>query len=306
MLVENHRHLAGSITPETIWEIISHTTTPLWGHRLSLEYVRQQVYLMRDDADFDYFCSRFDILNKIEWNDWALYKTARQVLFDIKTGGIDWCTLTVSLNKFVKSDDLIDTGYRVFSILDVITKELGVNVNFLLSISYNWPIELQLEMLNLIDHLENFISGVDFVGDESLAKWSEYTEPLNKWKAKDKTIRVHVAERPGTSNNISLAMMHMDITRIAHGIYATKEQQVEATRRGIVFDMAIHSNIYTHAIELTKHPIKQMQEAGCLITIGTDDPVQFSCTLQNEYALAEAMGANKELLRQTAITSKIR
>jgi adenosine deaminase len=260
---------------------------------------------MRDDADFNYFCSRFNILNKIEWNDWALYKVARQVLSDIKTEGIDWCTLTVSLNKFTGSDDLVTTGYRVFSILDVITKELDINVNFLLSISYDWPIELQLKMLGLIEHLGIFVSGVDFVGDESLAKWHEYTEPLSKWKAEDKTIRVHVAERPGTSNNLGLAMTHIDITRIAHGIYATKEQQIETIRRGIVFDMAIHSNIYTHAIELTKHPIKQMQEAGCLITVGTDDPVQFNCTLQNEYALAEAMGVNKELLRQTAITSRI-
>jgi adenosine deaminase len=244
-------------------------------------------------------------LNKIKWSDGALCKIARQVLHDIKAEGIDHCTLTVSLNKFIRSDDLVTTGYRVFGILDTIAEEVGVNINYLLSVSYDWPIVLQLQMLDLIKPLGNMIAGVDFVGNESLAKWQEYGEPLRLWRQEEKAIRVHIAERPGTSNNLDLALMYMDITRIAHGIYATKEQQLEAIRRGIVFDMAIHSNIYTHAIELTKHPIKQMQEAGCKITLGTDDPVQFSCSLQNEYVLAEAMGADKEAIRQTAIESRM-
>lgn len=303
MLIEPHRHLAGCITPETIWNIIR-SSCELDIAR-SLDDVQQRVCLLRDDADFEYFCSRFDILNKIKWSDGALCKIARQVLHDIKAEGIDHCTLTVSLNKFIRSDDLVTTGYRVFGILDTIAEEVGVNINYLLSVSYDWPIVLQLQMLDLIKPLGNMIAGVDFVGNESLAKWQEYGEPLRLWRQEEKAIRVHIAERPGTSNNLDLALMYMDITRIAHGIYATKEQQLEAIRRGIVFDMAIHSNIYTHAIELTKHPIKQMQEAGCKITLGTDDPVQFSCSLQNEYVLAEAMGADKEAIRQTAIESRM-
>jgi adenosine deaminase len=303
MYAESHRHLSGSITPETIWEIIKDSCD--LSVAKSLNDVKQQVCLVRDDADFDYFCTRLDILNKLKWSDWALCKIARQVLSDIKAEGIDHCTLTVSLNKFIRSDGLAAAGYRVFGILGTIADEIGVDVNYLLSISYSWPLELQFQMLNLIGPLGSFVAGVDFVGDESVAKWHEYTEPLASWKQQEKTIRVHVGERFGTSNNIDLALKHIDITRIAHGIYSTKEQQLEAIRRGIVFDMSLHSNIYTHAIELSRHPIKQMQEVGCAITLGADDPVQFNCTLYDEYALAAAMGVDKVLLQRTAFESRI-
>jgi adenosine deaminase len=303
MYAESHRHLSGSIKPETIWEIIVDSCD--LSIAKSLYDVRQQVCLMRDDTDFSYFCTRLDILNRLEWSDWALCKIARQALSDIKAENIKHCTLTVSLNKFIKSDDLVITGYRVFGILDTIAEEIGVDVNYLLSISYGWPIELQLQMLDLIKPLGDLVAGVDFVGDESLARWQEYGEPLELWRQEDKTVRVHIAERPETSDNLDLALMYMDITRIAHGIYTTEEQQLEAIRRGIVFDMSLHSNIYTHAIALNKHPIKKMQEIGCKITLGTDDPVQFNCSIQNEYMLAEAMGVDKESIRQTAFESRI-
>jgi adenosine deaminase len=48
-----------------------------------------------------------------------------------------------------------------------------------------------------------------------------------------------------------------------------------------------------------------MLDAGCVVTLGTDDPVQFNCVLQDEYDLAEALGIDKERLRQMAAESRI-
>jgi adenosine deaminase len=303
MYTESHRHLAGSISPESIWNVIRYSCN--LSAAKSLDDVRRQVRLMHDNCNFDYFCTRFDILNKIEWHSQDVYYVAKQVFSDMKDEHIEHATLTVSLNKFVKSDDLVIAGYRVFGILDL-ASESNMDVNYLLSVSYDWPLELQLQTIGLIKPLEKFVAGIDFVGRESAANWAAYEEPLKLWKQEGKTIRAHVGERPGTSDNIDLAMKYMGITRIAHGIYATKEQQEEAIRRGIVFDMSIHSNIYTHAIELTKHPIKQMQEAGCKITLGTDDPVQFNCTLRDEYIVAEALGVDIKALRQMSFEHRIK
>jgi len=303
MIIEPHRHLAGCITAETIWKIVRESADLTIAN--SLYDIKRRIYLLDDDADFDYFCSRFSILDKIRWSDFAICKMAEQVLFDLKTEGIEHCTLTVSLNKFIRSDNAVCTGYRVFGILDEMAKEIGIDVSYLLSVSYNWPIELQLQMLDLIKSIKGFVAGVDFVGDESLARWPEYTDIIKLWRREDKAVRVHIAERPGTSNNLDLALKHLDITRIAHGIYSTEKQQEEAIRRGIVFDMSLHSNIYTHAIKLSDHPIKRMQEAGCKITLGADDPVQFNCSIHNEYALAESIGVDKENIRRTTMESMI-
>jgi adenosine deaminase len=303
MFVESHRHLAGSISPETIWEIINNSSG--FGIADSLFDVQQQVRLMRDDGDFEYFCTRFDILNKLRWDDSALILVANQVCSDIKAEQIEHATITVSLNKFARSGKLATAGERFFSIFNIAAQEFGVDVNFLLSVSYGWPTELQMQAIGLVKTLDRFMAGIDFVGDESLARWSDYMVPLEPWRKKGKTIRAHVGERPGTAINISKAIHEMGINRIAHGIYATEEQQREATRLGIVFDMSIHSNICTHTIALAKHPAKKMQATGCKITLGADDPIQFNCTIQTEYALAEAMGVNRDILHQTAMESRI-
>jgi adenosine deaminase len=311
MYAESHRHFAGSIAPETIWDIIKDSCD--LSTACSLDKVREQVCLKQGDIDFEYFCTRFDILNKITWSDWAFCKAARQVMTDIKTEGIDHCTLTVSLNKFnrflnyTKSDDLITTGYRIFGMLDAIAEEVSLDVNYLLSVSYNWPRELQIRTLKLIrcEPLNELIAGVDFVSDESMADWDIYPEYLEPWHDKGKVVRAHVGERPGTGDNIQKAIQKMKATRIAHGIYGTTKQWKKATELGVVFDVSLHSNIYTNAIQLTKHPIKRMQEAGCKITLGTDDPVQFNCNLQSEYDLAEALGADRKSLEQMAFEYRI-
>ena len=46
------------------------------------------------------------------------------------------------------------------------------------------------------------------------------------------------------------------------------------------------SNVCTAVIDdIAQHPIKQMREAGCLVTVNTDDPKMFGNSLAEEYAL---------------------
>ena len=304
MFVESHRHLSGSIKPETVWEIIKDADR--LNIASSLDEVQQQMYLTREDVNFDYFCTRFDILDKITWTNRAVAMVAKQVCADIKAEQIKHATLTLSLNKFAMNGDLIAAGERVFHILDEAAIEADLSLNYLLSVSYNWPQELQIRTIKLGRQLGRLVAGIDFVSDEHAAAWDIYPELLKPWHDQDKTVRAHVAERPGTGRNIQKAIHEMRVTRIAHGIYGTTEEWEDAVRSNIVFDVSLHSNIITNAINLVRHPIKQMLSAGCQIVLGTDDPVQFNCSLQGEYGLAEVMGADKETLHQMAHESRIR
>lgn len=304
MFVESHRHLSGSIRPETVWEIIKDADRlDIAG---SLSEVQQQMYLTHELVDFEYFCTRFDILDKITWTNRAVAAVAKQVCADIKADQIKHATLTLSLNKFVMNGDLIAAGERVFHILDEAAIEADLNLNYLLSVSYNWPQELQIRTINCCQNLGRLVAGIDFVSDEHAAKWGIYPDLLKPWHDQDKTVRAHVAERPGTGRNIQKAIHEMRVTRIAHGIHGTTEEWADAVKSNIVFDVSLHSNIITNAINLVQHPIKRMLSAGCQVVLGTDDPVQFNCSLQGEYNLAEVMGVDKATLRQMAYESRIR
>ena len=300
-LTENHRHLSGSIKPETIWEIIQRTDRLDVAN--SLDDVRDQVCLRRPDADFNYFCTRFDILNKLSWDHQSLKSIAQQVCAGLRAEQITCATLTVSLNKFAVNGDLITAGERVFSVFN--EAAAGLQLNYLLSVSYSWPLALQVQTLHLAEDLSQLIAGVDFVSDEFKANWDVYPELLKPWHKLHKMIRAHVGERLGTCGNIQKAVDNLKVTRIAHGIYGTVKQWRQAAQLGIVFDLSLHSNTYTNAISLAQHPIKQMLDAGCQITLGTDDPVQFNCTLQDEYDLASALGVDTEALYLAASELRI-
>jgi adenosine deaminase len=302
MFVESHRHLSGSILPATVWKIIQ--KFKLFNISTSIDDVYEQLCILPENADFQDFCSKLDILKKLPWSDWVLELVANQVCADLKATNIRHSTLSLSLNKFAENGDLIAAGERVFDIIDKAAANAGVTVNYLISISYSWPLELQIETLKLIESLGHRVAGIDFVNDETVAQWAVYTKFIKPWRERNKAVRAHVGERFGTSENIKTAI-DMGVSRIAHGIYATPEQQDKSIERGIVFDMSLHSNIYTNAIPKEQHPIKDMQSRGCLITLGTDDPTQFRCTMQDEYNMAETLGADSIALRQVADALKI-
>jgi adenosine deaminase len=302
MFVESHRHLSGSILPTTVWKIIQ--KFELFDIATSIDDVYEQLCILPENADFQDFCSKLDILKKLPWDDWVLELVASQVCTDLNMTNIRHSTLSLSLNKFAENGDLVTAGERVFDIIDKAAENAGVTVNYLVSISYSWPLELQIETLKLIEPLGHRAVGIDFVNDETVAQWAIYPKLIKPWLERGKVVRAHVGERLGTSANIDAAI-DMGVSRIAHGIYATPEQQDKAIEYGIVFDMSLHSNIYTNAIPKEQHPIKDMQSRGCLITLGTDDPTQFRCTMQDEYNMAGMLGADAVALQQTANTLKI-
>lgn len=305
MSTESHRHFAGSIEPITIWEIIKRDNR--YDIAKSIEDVWEQTHIANDPCGFEHFCTRFNILDKLRWDAHALDMASKQIIEDIREDGIQYATMTVSLNKIATSLkwDLYTAGLHVFERLSSAADNAGMKLNFLLSINYSWPTSLQYEMLNLVDPLGCYISGVDLVGNESMANWDMYVKPLQMWKKRGKIVRAHVGEWPGTVRNIDAAMHRIRVDRIAHGIYATQAQLRTAKDMGIIFDISLHSNIYTGASSTLEHPLRKMQDSGVKITLGTDDPVQFECTLKDEYYMADVIGADVKALKTSAFNLRI-
>jgi adenosine deaminase len=76
--------------------------------------------------------------------------------------------------------------------------------------------------------------------------------------------------------------------RIGHGVSASTDPKLidHLTRHQIVLEICPTSNIKLGLYKSYQlHPIKFLKEAGCNITINTDDPALFQTTLTNEYYL---------------------
>ena len=77
--------------------------------------------------------------------------------------------------------------------------------------------------------------------------------------------------------------------RIGHGIRAAEDPDLlrELRDRNIPLEVCITSNVCTGSVtSLKAHPIRLLFDAGVPITLNTDDPGMFACTLESEFALA--------------------
>ena len=198
-----------------------------------------------------------------------------------------YSTISFSIDKYVS--DQFKPVDAVKFICDAFDRHAGaVHVDLMLSLAYHSPRAFQLECVDLINKsVAELLYGLDLVGDEKYFDVDFYRPIFEKWHDHKKILRAHVGEMPGTACNIQAAIRDLGADRIAHGIQADRAAMSMAADNGTYFDLALHSNLVTGAWhDLHSHPIRDMIDMGCAVTLNTDDPVQFMCTLDDEFQLA--------------------
>ena len=85
------------------------------------------------------------------------------------------------------------------------------------------------------------------------------------------------------------ALTELRAERIGHGTSATQDPRLldHLAEHRIPLEVCPTSNIATRAVtDLDRHPVKEMVDAGVLVTINSDDPPMFGTDLNNEYGVA--------------------
>ncbi|MER6215306.1 adenosine deaminase [Streptomyces sp. NPDC001674] len=100
------------------------------------------------------------------------------------------------------------------------------------------------------------------------------------------------------------AIRDLGAERIGHGTSSTLDPELLAylAEHRIALEVCPTSNIATRAVaDLDEHPLKEMVQAGVLVTINSDDPPMFGTDLNNEYAVAaRLLGLDERGLAQLA------
>ncbi|MEH0973296.1 adenosine deaminase [Micromonospora sp. CPCC 205546] len=85
------------------------------------------------------------------------------------------------------------------------------------------------------------------------------------------------------------ALRDLGAERIGHGISAARDPELLAhlAEHRIGMEVCPTSNVRTRAVaSIEEHPLRQLVDAGLLVTINSDDPPMFGTTLNDEYAVA--------------------
>lgn len=294
-LADTHRHLGGSIAPEFVWDIISKEHHYSYLAETLDDVINQMTYrnvvLDQQKYHFQYFLSKFKILDGIEWTEPLIASTIKHVCEELQHEGVYGVLMDFSVNKYMC------VGWHKHEAVKFIKDRFdeysnGIKVGLILSVKYENTASALKQHIRSIEHPDVFdnVVGIDLVGDEHFYNPKIIAEHLYDWVAAGKLVRAHVGE-VGGEENIESAINDLQVTNIAHGIKITKSPRLItlAKEKGIQFDLGLTSNIYTGIATITKHPVAEMILNGLNITIGTDDPMIFGTDLYNEFAVLEKM-----------------
>ena len=300
MKIDLHRHLGGSCSVELVHQLLLEQ-----GEDISLDEVASRMQFMPgEEPGFHKFLRKFDILNRIKWTEDSIAKSVEQVVSDIKAEQIDLAEIRFTVDKYVDSIDRWDHGIAVEFLgkeFEKQAKERNIKINLILCMKYEADREKQRLVAAIIEEygVEEFVHGIDLVGDEAFLDVDFYRPIFRQWKMNGKGLIAHVGESQ-TAENIRLAIEELQVDRIAHGIKVidSPDTMKLAVDNGVCFEIALTSNLLTGVVsDIRKHPVKEMLDKGCIITIGTDDPVVCNTTLDKEYELLQTtFGLSKETI----------
>ena len=98
---------------------------------------------------------------------------------------------------------------------------------------------------------------------------------------------------------VRAALDHLGPDRIDHGVRAIEDPELvrRLAHEAVPLSVCIGSNLALRvAPALEAHPIKALDEAGCYIMLGSDDPPHFGTSLAREYELAARRGLDVEAI----------
>ncbi|MGW3967453.1 adenosine deaminase [Amycolatopsis sp. NPDC005003] len=113
----------------------------------------------------------------------------------------------------------------------------------------------------------------------------------------------HAGETTGPEE-VRSAVVDLRADRIGHGIGCVRDPWLtaELSERGITLEICPTSNLRTRAVAgLAAHPLPALLAAGVPVTLGSDDPGLFGCSLNGEYRLCrDEFGLTEAELRSLA------
>jgi len=136
-----------------------------------------------------------------------------------------------------------------------------------------------------------YIVGLDIAGGENegdLAQFFPAFNRIQKHFGHYLGVRMHAGEGAGPGN-VWDAVKLFGAVRIGHGVRAIEDAELMKylVDEKIVLEVCPTSNILADIYpDYKSHPLRRLYEAGVNVTLASDDPGLFNCTIGGEYEVA--------------------
>lgn len=129
------------------------------------------------------------------------------------------------------------------------------------------------------------VVGIGLGGDELHFPPQEFATVFARARRAGLHVTAHAGEGAGPPS-IRHALMDLGVERIGHGVQAIEDHTLvrELVERRIPLEVCPTSNLRTGIVQrFADHPITRLRDAGVVVTVNTDDPAMFGCSLAGEF-----------------------
>ncbi len=158
----------------------------------------------------------------------------------------------------------------------------------------------------IVAHPHPLVTGWGMAGEERMHHPRDFVRAFDIARQAGLGITVHAGELAGWES-VRDALDHLKPSRIGHGVRAIENADLvrRIAAEGIVLECCPGSNVALKVFpDFPSHPFRQLREAGCKVTLNSDDPPHFGTSLGREYAIArEHFGLDDAALRAVTRTA---
>jgi adenosine deaminase len=150
------------------------------------------------------------------------------------------------------------------------------------------------------------VTGFGVAGDERQGDMEDYVRAFEIAREAGLGVTIHAGEFGGWES-VAAALDHIRPSRIGHGVRAIENPDLvrRIADEGVVLECCPVSNIALNVFDsFQNHPFAKLREAGCKVTLNSDDPPYFRTTLKREYDVArEHFGLDDKALTDITRTA---
>jgi aminodeoxyfutalosine deaminase len=269
---ELHLHLEGSVEPETLHEL--DPATPLEELRSLYTY-----------PDFDAFLRAFGAVGKRlrTPEDYALI--TRRLLERLAAQNVRYAEIIVAAGVVLwKGQEFAP----IFDAIHAAAAGSAVEVRWVLDAVRQFGVEPAMQVVELAAaRRDRGVVAFGIGGSELRGPAEWFGDVFAAARRAGLRLTAHAGE--GTSPQSVWAALELGAERIGHGISSIDDPVLvrHLCDRQIPLEICITSNLVTGVVpRIEDHPVRRLFDAGVPITLNTDDPAMFRCTLTGEYELA--------------------
>lgn len=286
---ELHVHLEGSIQPATLRELDPSVDAEELERRYGF-------------PDFESFLKSFGWIagHLRQPGDYAL--AARRLLESLAVQNVRYVEITLSAGVVLwRKQDLAE----VHQALREATRQGPVECWWIWDAVRQWDYSIAERVVEMAaQRVNDGVIAFGLGGDEARGPAKQFAPLFSSARQHGLRLLCHAGEVTGPASIWDA--LEVGAERIGHGIACIEDPVLmrHLAGRGIPLEICITSNHRTGAAaRYGEHPLRRILDAGVPVTLHTDDPALFGCTLEDEYRAARALGLSDEELESVARNS---